>query len=1399
MGYSPGLLLKIGQFSKLANSPEIDTDSPARYQKSIFMHLGGVSGSLARFARLTKIGPVQNHGLQPRPFAQNRSIFAPRQFTPNRHRQSRKVLEIHFQALRRRFREVGAISRTCHSRPCSKSWAITQGFCSKSLNFRPSPIHPKSTQIVLQGIRNPFSSTWTAFQGVWSDLQDLPKFALFKTMGNSPGLLLKIAQFSTLANSPQIDTDSPARYQKSIFKPSGGVSGSLARFAKLAKIGPVQNHGLQPRPLAQNRSIFDPRQFTPNRHRQSLKVLEIHFQVLRRRFREFGAICKTCQNPPCSKPWAIAQAFCSKSLNFRPSPIHPKSTQIVPQAIRNPFSSPQAAFQGVWRDLQDFPKSPLFKTMGYSPGLLLKIGKFSTLANSPQIDTDSPARYQKSIFKPLGGASGSLERFARLAKIRPVQNHGLQPRPFAQNRSIFAPRQFTPNRHRQSRKLLEIHFQALRRRFREFCAICKTFQNRPCSKPWAIAQAFCSKSVNFRPSPIHPKSTQIVPQGIRNPFPSPQAALQGVWSDLQDLPKSALFKTIGYSPGLLLKIAQFSTLANSPQIDTDSPARYQKSILGTQAAFQGVWSDLKDLPKSALFKTMGYSPGLLLKIAQFSTLANSPRIDTDSPARYQKSIFKPLGGVSGSLERFARLAKIGPVQNHGLQPRPFAQNRSIFDPRQFTPNRHRQSRKVLEIHFHALRRRFREFGAICKTCQNRPCSKPWAIAQAFCSKSLNFRPSPIHPKSTQIVLQGIRNPFSSTQAAFQGVLRDLQDLPKSALFKTMGYSPGLLLKIAQFSTLANSPQIDTDSPARYQKSIFKHLGGVSGSFARFARLAKIGPVQNHGLQPRAFAQNRSIFDPRQFTPNRHRQSRKVLEIHFQALRRRFREFGAICKACKNRPCSKPWAIAQAFCSKSLNFRPSPIHPKSTQIVPQGIRNPFSSTQAALQGVWSDLKDLPKSAMFKTMGYSPGLLLKIAQFSTLANSPQIDTDSPARYQKSIFKPLGGVSGSLERFARLAKIGPVQNHGLQPRPFAQNRSIFDPRQFTPNRHRQSRKVLEIHFHALRRRFREFGAICKTCQNRPCSKPWAIAQAFCSKSLNFRPSPIHPKSTQIVLQGIRNPFSSTQAAFQGVLRDLQDLPKSALFKTMGYSPGLLLKIAQFSTLANSPQIDTDSPARYQKSIFKHLGGVSGSFARFARLAKIGPVQNHGLQPRAFAQNRSIFDPRQFTPNRHRQSRKVLEIHFQALRRRFREFGAICKACKNRPCSKPWAIAQAFCSKSLNFRPSPIHPKSTQIVPQGITNPFSSTQAALQGVWSDLKDLPKSALFKTMGYSPGLLLKIGQFSPLANSPQIDTDSPASYQKSIFKPLGGVSGSSARFARLSKIAPVQKHGLQPRPFAQNR
>ena len=82
--------------------------------------------------------------------------------------------------------------------------------------------------------------------------------------------------------------------------------------------------------FAQKPLISDPFEFTQNRHEQSRKVLEIHLQACSRLIREFGAISRTYQNPPCSKPWAIGKAFCSETANFGPFGIHPNSTRTVP-------------------------------------------------------------------------------------------------------------------------------------------------------------------------------------------------------------------------------------------------------------------------------------------------------------------------------------------------------------------------------------------------------------------------------------------------------------------------------------------------------------------------------------------------------------------------------------------------------------------------------------------------------------------------------------------------------------------------------------------------------------------------------------------------------------------------------------------------------------------------------------------------------------------------------------------------------------------------------------------------------------------------------------------------------------------------------------------------------------
>ena len=81
-------------------------------------------------------------------------------------------------------------------------------------------------------------------------------------------------------------------------------------------------------------------------------------QAHMRRFREFGTIPGIYPNPPSSKPWAIAQAFCSK------------------------------------------------------------IGRFRTLRNSRQLSTNNPESSWKSICKPIGGLSGSLQRFPALTQIR---------------------------------------------------------------------------------------------------------------------------------------------------------------------------------------------------------------------------------------------------------------------------------------------------------------------------------------------------------------------------------------------------------------------------------------------------------------------------------------------------------------------------------------------------------------------------------------------------------------------------------------------------------------------------------------------------------------------------------------------------------------------------------------------------------------------------------------------------------------------------------------------------------------------------------------------------------------------------------------------------------------------
>ena len=265
-------------------------------------------------------------------------------------------------------------------------------------------------------------------------------------------------------------------------------------------------------------------------------------------------------------------------------------------------------------------------------------------------------------------------------------------------------------------------------------------------------------------------------------------------------------------------------------------------------------------------------------------------------------------------------------------------------------------------------------------------------------------------------------------------------------------------------------------------------------------------------------------------------------------------------------------------------------------------------------------------MFKAMGYSPGLLLESGRFSTLRIHPK---------------------------STQTVVQAVTNH--------------------------FRMVLE----AIQRVWSDFQDLSKSAM----FKTMAIAQAVCSKSANFQPLRIHPKSTQTVAQAVTNYFRTVLERFQRVWSDFQDLPKSTMFKAMGYSPGLLLESGRFSTLRIHPK---------------------------STQTVVQAVTNH--------------------------FRMVLE----AIQRVWSDFQDLSKSAM----FKTMAIAQAVFSKSANFQPLRIHPKSTQTVAQAVTNYFRTVLEAFQRVWSDFQDLPISAMFKTMGYCPGRLLEIGQFSTSTNSP---------------------------------------------------
>ena len=381
--------------------------------------------------------------------------------------------------------------------------------------------------------------------------------------------------------------------------------------------------------------------------------------------------------------------------------------------------------------------------MGYSPGFLVKIGRFRLIANVPEKFTNNPVRSQKSICKHLCDV------------------------------------------------------------FREFGPISSTYQNPPSSKPWAKAQAFSSKSADSGSLQMFPKTSRTIPYVVRNRFASIFATFVGSLGRIPALAKISHVQNHGLQSRLFGQnrpiSAQFKC---SRKLHEQSRTQLEIHLQAYLRRFQGVCADFQHLPKSAMFKTMGYSPGFLVEIGRFRSNSNVPENFTNNPVPSWKSICKHISDV------------------------------------------------------------FREFGPNSSTYQNPPSSKPWAIAQAFWSKSADFGSLQILPNTSRKSLYALRNPFASILATFLGRSGRFPALTKIRLLQThdfMGYSQDFLVKIGRFRLIPNYPENFTNNPVRSQKSICKHICDV------------------------------------------------------------FREFGPISSTYQNQPTSKPCAIAQAFWSKSADF------------------------------------------------------------------------------------------------------------------------------------------------------------------------------------------------------------------------------------------------------------------------------------------------------------------------------------------------------------------------------------------------------------------------------------------------------------------------------------------------
>ena len=345
--------------------------------------------------------------------------------------------------------------------------------------------------------------------------------------------------------------------------------GSLGRFPALAKISHVQNHGLQSRLFGENRPISAYCKYSRKLHQQSRTQLEIHLQASWRRFKR------------------------------------------------------------VWVDFQHLPKSAMFKTMGYSLGFLVKIGRFRLIANSLQNFTNKSSRSQKSICKHVGDV------------------------------------------------------------FREFGPISSTCQNQPFSKPWAIAHAFSSKSDDFVSLKIFPKPSRTSLYALRNPFASMLATFLGSLGRFPALAKIRHLQNHGYSPGFFVKIGRFRLIENSPENFTKKSLRTQQSICkhicDVFREFGPISNTYQNPPSS---KPWAIAQAFLSKLADFGSLHILSKTSLTRLYAVRNPFASIFATFLGSLGRFPALTKIRPLQNHGLQPRLFGQNRPISAHSKFSRKRH---------------------------------------------------------------------------------------------------------------------------------------------------------------------------------------------------------------------------------------------------------------------------------------------------------------------------------------------------------------------------------------------------------------------------------------------------------------------------------------------------------------------------------------------------------------------------------------------------------------------------------------------------------------------------------------------------------------------------------------